>query len=102
MPHSPKFGFLAKHHSLLVRYAAQAERLVLEVANLALIRLWQFAELLAQNANNRYYFSLDIASDVPIVASMRHYDTTLGTTQPAGGDSTIGTQRWQILALNNL
>ncbi len=47
VPHSPKFGFLTKHHSLPVRYAAQAERLVFEDANLALTWLWQFAELLA-------------------------------------------------------
>ena len=48
--HSPNFSFLAKHHALLVRYAAQAERFVFEDANLALIRLRQFAELLAQQA----------------------------------------------------
>jgi cyclophilin family peptidyl-prolyl cis-trans isomerase len=66
------------------------------------VDLTTLPELLAQNANNRYYFSMDIVSDVPIVAMMRHYDTSLGGLQPSGGDSTIGTQRGQVLALNNL
>lgn len=66
------------------------------------VDLTTLPELLAQNANNRYYFSLDIVSDVPIVAAMRHYDTTLGGLQPSGGDSTIGTQRGQIVGLMNL
>jgi type I restriction enzyme R subunit len=47
---SPNFAFLAKHDPLLVRYAAQAERFVFEDATLALIRLRQFAELLARQA----------------------------------------------------
>jgi type I restriction enzyme R subunit len=47
---SPNFSFLSHHHSLLVRYAAQAERFVFEDANLALIRLRQFAELVAEQA----------------------------------------------------
>ena len=49
-PRSPNFGFLGVHHELLVRYAAQAERFVFEDPNLALIRLRQFAELLARLA----------------------------------------------------
>jgi type I restriction enzyme R subunit len=49
-PGSPNFEFLTPHHELLVRYAAQAERFVFEDANLALIRLRQFGELLAQQA----------------------------------------------------
>lgn len=49
-PQSPNFAFLARHNPLLVRYAAQAESFVFEDPNLALIRLRQFAELLAQQA----------------------------------------------------
>ncbi|HEV3301423.1 MAG TPA: hypothetical protein VG055_17355 [Planctomycetaceae bacterium] len=49
-PLSPNFAFLSTHHPLLVRYAAQAERFVFEDATLALIRLRQFAELLARQA----------------------------------------------------
>ena len=47
---SPNFAFLAKHDALLVRYGAQAERYVFEDANTAIIKLGQFAELLAQRA----------------------------------------------------
>lgn len=50
LPASPNFSFLKAHNPLLVRYAAQAEVFVFEDANLALIRLRQFAELLAQHA----------------------------------------------------
>lgn len=66
------------------------------------VDLTTLPELLAQNANNRYYFSLDVVSDIPIVAQMRHYDTSLGGLQASGGDSTIGTQRGQVVGLMNL
>ena len=69
VPHSPNFGFLAKHHSLLVRYAAQAERFVFEDANLALIRLRQFAELLAQQAAARVGIVVTELDDLSIVLS---------------------------------
>jgi cyclophilin family peptidyl-prolyl cis-trans isomerase len=66
------------------------------------VDLTTLPELLAQNANGRFFFSLDVVADVPIVAMMRHYDTSLGGLQPSGGDSTIGTQRGQVLGLMNL
>jgi cyclophilin family peptidyl-prolyl cis-trans isomerase len=66
------------------------------------IDLSTYAPLLAQNANNRYFYSLDVVSDVPVVAMMRHYDTSLGGLQASGGDSSNGTQRGQITALNAL
>ena len=47
---SPNFAFLAKHDELLVRYGAQAERYVFEDPNTALIKLRQFAEVLAKHA----------------------------------------------------
>lgn len=46
---SPNFGFLAKHDEVLVRHAALAERYVFDDANSALIKLRQFAELLAEH-----------------------------------------------------
>lgn len=49
-PKSPNFQFLAKHHTLLVRHAAQAERYLFDDPNTAIIKLRQFAELLAQQA----------------------------------------------------
>ncbi len=76
--------------------------ITLDADGFKFVDLTTLPELLAQNANNRYYFSLDIVSDVPIVAAMRHYDTTLGTSQPAGGGSSLGTQRGQIVGLLNL
>ncbi|MCB9793200.1 MAG: type I restriction-modification system endonuclease [Alphaproteobacteria bacterium] len=45
---SPNFAFLAEHHPLLLRYAAAAERYVFSDPNTALIKLRQFAEVLAQ------------------------------------------------------
>jgi hypothetical protein len=67
-----------------------------------IIDLTTLAPLLAQNANGRFYYSLDVVSDVPIVAMMSHYDTSLGGLQPSGGDSTIGTQRGGVTPLNSL
>lgn len=53
--------------------------------------------LKAQNANNRFFYSIEVVSDVPVIAQMSHYDLTLGGVQPSGGGITIGTQRNPIL-----
>lgn len=47
-PVSPNFACLAKHHPLLERYAAKAERTVFDDPNDALNRHRQFGEILAQ------------------------------------------------------
>ena len=47
---SPNFAFLVKYDEVLVRHAALAERYVFDDPNSALIKLRQFAELLAQHA----------------------------------------------------
>lgn len=46
---SPNFGFLAKHDAVLVKHAALAERYVFDDPNSALVKLRQFAELLAKH-----------------------------------------------------
>lgn len=48
-PHSSNFHFLTKHDDTLVMHAAMAERYVFEDANAALVKLRQFAELLAEH-----------------------------------------------------
>lgn len=53
----------------------------------------QDSELIAQNGLGRFFYSINVVSDVPVIAMMRHYDLSLGGVQPSGGDSTIGTQR---------
>ncbi len=60
------------------------------------------AEILAQGANERFFFSVEVVADMPVVAQFRHYDLTLGNLQPSGGFATVGTQRGTIVALNNL
>lgn len=60
------------------------------------------AGLIAQNANNRYFYSIEVVSDIAVIAMMRHYDTTLGNLQASGGGSMIGTQRGQVIALSDL
>jgi type I restriction enzyme R subunit len=47
---SPNFAFLMQYDEVLVRHAALAERYVFDDPNSALIKLRQFAELLAQHA----------------------------------------------------
>lgn len=61
--------------------------------------LTTFQPLLTQNASNRYFFSVQIVSDVPVIAELRHWDLNLGGTQPSGGDSYLGIQRGQIVQL---
>lgn len=50
VPQSPNFHFLAARSPLLVRYAAQAERYLFDDPSTALVKLRQFAELLARLA----------------------------------------------------
>ncbi|WP_417749788.1 type I restriction-modification system endonuclease [Rosistilla oblonga] len=57
--HSPNFDFLAKHDPLLVKYGAFAERYVFEDPNSALIKLRQFAELLAERTAGCVGITLD-------------------------------------------
>jgi type I restriction enzyme, R subunit len=52
-PHSPNFGFLAEHDDQLVRFAALAERYFADDPNTCLIKLRQFAEVLAQSVAAR-------------------------------------------------
>src|SRR4051794_4817643 len=47
---SPNFAFLIQYDEVLVRHAALAERYLFDDPNSALIKLRQFAELLAQHA----------------------------------------------------
>ncbi|MBA4191190.1 MAG: type I restriction-modification system endonuclease [Planctomycetaceae bacterium] len=49
-PHSPNFQFLATHQPVLVRYATLAERYLFDDPSTALVKLRQFAELLARLA----------------------------------------------------
>lgn len=67
-----------------------------------IIDLTTFAPLLAQNANNRYYYSLEVLSDVAVVAGMSHYDTSLGGLQPSGGDQSNGTTQGEVFPLDDL
>src|SRR4051794_33511362 len=44
---SSGFSFLTKRHVLLVRHAARAERYLFDDPSTSLVKIWQFAELLA-------------------------------------------------------
>jgi cyclophilin family peptidyl-prolyl cis-trans isomerase len=60
-------------------------------------------EILDQGTNNnRFFYSIEVISDTPVVAQFRHYDLTLGNLQPSGGFATLGSQRGTVVALNNL
>lgn len=80
----------------LTRSIARDRTLFIDLANPA----DEFSiALRAQNANNRFFFSVEVVSTDPVVAQFRHYDLTLGNLQPSGGDSTIGTQRGTVTVL---
>ena len=68
------------------------------------VDLDQNAQVLAQATGGRQFFSIEIVSDVPVVASMRHIDNGLGfgNADPSGGFMTLGAQRGTVLALLDL
>lgn len=59
--------------------------------------------ILQQGTNNgRYFFWIEVSSDVPVVAQMWHFDLTLGGLQPSGGFATLGTAGGTIVRLDAL
>jgi cyclophilin family peptidyl-prolyl cis-trans isomerase len=52
--------------------------------------------------NNRYFFSIEVSADIPVVAQMWHYDLTLGGVSPAGGFGTLGTPFDTVYSLDTL
>lgn len=52
--------------------------------------------------NNRFFFWIEVSSDVPVVAQMWHFDLTLGGLQPSGGFATLGTAGGTIVRLDAL
>ena len=72
--HSPNFSFLAGYDERFLRFAALAERYVFDDPNSALIKLRQFAELLAHNVAARIgliFTSADVFLDVLNTLSTR-------------------------------
>lgn len=61
--------------------------------------LTTFQPILNQNAGGRFFYSVQIVTDVPVVAMMRHWDLDLGGLQPSGGGSFLGIQRGTIVTL---
>ncbi len=59
--------------------------------------------VLDQGTNNgRFFYSVQIVSDVPIIAQMFHYDLTLGGLQASGGFTSLGTPDGTITRLDQL
>lgn len=67
---SPNFQFLAKDQVLLVRYAAQAERYLFDDPSTALLKLRQFAELLAQQVCANVGIATTLADEFACVLSL--------------------------------
>lgn len=68
------------------------------------VDLDQNAQVLAQASSGRQFFSIEVVSDVPVVAMMRHIDNGLGfgNPDPSGGFITLGAQRGTVLSLLEL
>jgi len=63
----------------------------------------EFQPVLAEATNNgRFYYSMQVVSDIPLLAQMFHYDLTLGGTQASGGFTTLGTQSGTIVRLDQI
>lgn len=52
--------------------------------------------------NNRFFYSVQVVSDIPIIAQMFHYDLTLGGLQASGGFTSLGTPDGTITRLDQL
>ncbi len=68
------------------------------------VDLDQNSQVRAQSTGGRQFFSIEVVSDIPTIAMMRHIDNGLGfgNTDPSGGFITLGAQRGTVLALNHL
>lgn len=67
------------------------------------LNLDEFAPILEQATNNgRFYYSVRISADVPIMTQMLHYDQELGGLQASGGFSTLGTPQGTVTRLDQL
>ncbi len=49
--------------------------------------------------HQRFYYSIQVVSDVPVVSQFWHHDLTLGGLQPSGGFGELGTPRGTIVRL---
>lgn len=58
--------------------------------------------ILAQGANQRFFFWIEVTSNIPVVAQMWHFDLTLGGLQPSGGFATLGTPTGTVVRLDAL
>lgn len=66
------------------------------------VNVEDYQPVLDQAVNNRFYYSVQVISNVPIIAQMFHYDLTLGGAQPSGGFTTLGTMGGTIVRLDQL
>ncbi|MBX3358342.1 MAG: peptidylprolyl isomerase [Phycisphaeraceae bacterium] len=59
--------------------------------------------VLDQGINNgRFYYSIEVTANLPVVVQMRHFDLTLGGLQPSGGFATMGVPGGTIVRLEQL
>lgn len=67
------------------------------------LTLDEFQPILTQGTQNgRFFYSIRVSSDIPMMAEMLHYDLTLGGLQASGGFSTLGTPQGTVLRLDQL
>jgi hypothetical protein len=82
--------------SIIFRYV-DGHVLTLQRTVFAGAALWlsiaELPEVIAEARDNgRYFYSIEVSSDVPIVAQMFHTDVELGMNAGSGGFSTLGMQ----------
>lgn len=106
-PQSGSFGVTPQTVNVVVRFLftngnVVTREIAIDPDNRVELRLHQDTAFLASAMANGYYYSVDVVSDLPIVAMFNHFDTTLGGLQASGGDSTLGTLGGQVVSLSNL
>lgn len=67
------------------------------------VDLHALPEILEQGtANQRFFYSMEVSSNVNVVSEMWHFDLTLGGLSPSGGFATLGTPVGATIPLDNL
>lgn len=100
------FGVTAASADVTFRFIYNDGTVVTEMRTIAGggrldLDLHTFEPILQQSDMGRRFFSIEVVSTIPVVASMRHFDLLSNNRQAPGGFTVAGVQR-SVFALDNL
>ncbi len=104
-PNTEAMGRTTADSSVTVRFLYTDGFVVTETRSIAAggrldLDIHNLTSVLDQGRNNsRFYYSIAVSSNVPIVSQFWHHDLTLGGLQPSGGFGELGTPGGTIVRL---